>query len=185
MDTIQDNRYRKAKFTEWLNKLKKIKNIEIVIAVVVLALILIIYAGASAAKKNDTKDDKYISSDDPVETRLEEILSKIDGAGSVDVMITYKGSVEYVTANTSNVNTNTSTDTNRTNTTTSTTTSPVIVNNNGSSGPVIIKEIHPDVKGVIVVADGAENIRVRLELMRAVMVALDIGSQNIEIFSKQ
>ncbi len=100
-------------------------------------------------------------------------------------MITYKGSVEYVTANTSNVNTNTTTDISRTTSTTSQTISPVIINSNGSSGPIIIKEIMPEVKGVIVVAEGAGNVIVRLELIRAVMVALDIGAEDIEIFTKQ
>lgn len=184
MDIIQDNRkITKGKITELYNKVRKIKNIEVAIAIIVLALILIIYAGVTTINKNKDEDVNTDSESDNLEIRLESILKEINGAGEVKVMITYDGSIEYVTANTSNINTNTTTDTTRTNTTTSTTISPIIINKDGSSGPVIIKEIEPGIKGVIIVAEGANDLMVRLELMRAVMVALDIGAQNIEIFA--
>lgn len=184
MDSIQDNRKKYGKIGEIITKLKKVKNIEIAIAVILLAVILLIYAGVTNYSNKTSKalSSEKNNSKDALEMKLESILSEISGAGKVKVMITYDGSIEYITANTSNINTNTSTDNNRTTKTTSTTTSPVIVNNNGSSGPVFIKEIEPKVKGVIVVAEGADNIKVRIELMRAVMVALNIGAENIEIF---
>lgn len=186
MEAIQDNRgYKGGKIREYIDKLKKIKNIEIVAALVILAIVLIVYTGINNASGRISKskaNDSLSTDSDKLELKLEGILSDISGAGKVRVMITYNGSVEYVTANTSNINTNTSTDNNRTNSTTSTTISPVIINSNGSSKPVIIKEIEPSIKGVIVVAEGADNIAVRLELMRAVMVALNIGAENIEIF---
>lgn len=186
MEAIQDNRNKYGKLGEILYKLKQIKNIEIVVAVIALALILIIYAGISNGdnrKSNSVVGNKSDVERDNLEVKLEGVLGEIQGAGRVRVMITYDGSVEYVTANTTNTNTNTSVDNNRTTNTTSTTISPIIVNNSGSSGPVIIKEIEPNIKGVIVVAEGADNIMVRLELMRAVMVALNIGAEDIEIFS--
>lgn len=187
MDTIQDNRKGGLnKLNAWIAKVRKIKNIEIVVAVILLAIILIVYTGYTGAKaKRDKSVNTAAEKSDSLEQKMEKILSEISGAGKVSVMITYKGSVEYVTANTSNVNTNTTTDISRTTSTTSQTISPVIINSNGSSGPIIIKEIMPEVKGVIVVAEGAGNVIVRLELIRAVMVALDIGAEDIEIFTKQ
>lgn len=187
MDTIQDNRKGGLnKLNAWIAKVRKIKNIEIVVAVILLAIILIVYTGYTGAKaKRDKSVNTAAEKSDSLEQKMEKILSEISGAGKVSVMITYKGSVEYVTANTSNVNTNTTTDISRTTSTTSQTISPVIINSNGSSGPIIVKEIMPEVKGVIVVAEGAGNVIVRLELIRAVMVALDIGAEDIEIFTKQ
>ena len=186
MDIIEDNRKSKSnKFSDFIVKIKKIKNIEVAVAVIALALILIIYAGITGIKKANEDIVTEETKSDNLELRLETILSEINGAGEVKVMITYDGSIEYITANTSNINSNTTVDTTRTNTTTSTTISPIIVNNNGSSEPVIIKEIEPRIKGVIIVAEGASDIMVRLELMRAVMVALNIGAENIEIFAKK
>lgn len=184
MEYIEDKRNKNPKLKEWYDKIKKVKNIEIAFAVILLAIILLVYSGVTSAK-NKTSDNKVENAitNESLENNLEGILEEINGAGKVKVMITYDGSVEYITANTTNSNSNISTDGSRTNTTSSTTTSPVIVNNSGSSGPIIIKEIEPDIKGVIVVAEGANNVQVRLELMRAVMVALNIGAENIEIFA--
>jgi stage III sporulation protein AG len=181
MEAIQDNRHKGNGFKEWFAKVKKIKNIEIAVAVIALALILIIYAGVNGIK-NKTEEKSVDAETDELEARLEDVLSNITGVGEVKVMITYEGSVEYITANTSNVNTTSTSDGNRINSTTSTTTSPVIVSSNGSSKPVIVKEIQPDIQGVIVVAEGAESAKVRLELIRAVMVALGVGADKVEIF---
>jgi len=184
MDAIQDNRKNGSSFKGWRAKVKKIKNIEIAVAVIALALVLIIYAGVSGIK-NKAAENTVDEETDALEARLQDILSDISGVGEVKVMITYDGRVEYITANTSNVNTTSTSDGSRINSTTSTTTSPVIISSNGGSKPVIIKEIEPNVMGVIVVAEGAESAKVRLELIRAVMVALGIGADSIEIFAME
>lgn len=49
--------------------------------------------------------------------------------------------------------------------------------------PVILKEIEPKVKGVVVVAQGANDARVKLELYKAVMTLLGVESSDIEIFA--
>lgn len=170
------------KFGEWFKKISKIKNFEIAVAIILLAFVLLVYAGVNAYKKNSTTEMKTKKQVTKIEEEMEQILSRIDGAGKVKVMITYDGTVEYITANTINKNKTTSQDGDRLNDTTSEVISPVIVNQNGESGPVILKEVQPDIKGVIIVAEGAYNKSVKLELMRAVMVALDVGAENIEVF---
>jgi stage III sporulation protein AG len=40
----------------------------------------------------------------------------------------------------------------------------------------------PDIKGVVVVAEGANNIKLRLELLRATTTALSIDENKVEIF---
>jgi stage III sporulation protein AG len=49
---------------------------------------------------------------------------------------------------------------------------------------VVIKEILPEVKGVIVVAEGASNIEVRESLTRAVQVLSGVAVHKIQVFVK-
>lgn len=121
-----------------------------------------------------------------LETRLKSVLSSIRGAGQVEVLITYESGSELVTAMSTNVNSNRSetSDGEKTSTTTQTTevSEPATVNGNGGNEPIILVEKEPVVRGVIVVAEGAADIRVKLDLQRAVTAVLDIPLSKIEVF---
>ncbi|MDR0697020.1 MAG: hypothetical protein LBF68_05770 [Christensenellaceae bacterium] len=173
---------------ELLKKIKTVKNIEIIVGVIIIVISIMIYIGVSNKRENidteinETSNTNVVNSTD-LETRLANILREIEGAGDVKVMITYNGSPEIITANTTNTHNN-STISNGSETTSSTQTiSPIVVNSNGKSQLIIIKEIMPDIKGVIVVAKGASNIKVRLELLRAVQAILDLNANMIEVFT--
>ena len=103
----------KTKIKEFYLKLKTIKNIEIIIAVIVIALIILLYSLISVNKKNDVKissavnEKQEMSLTAEVERKLTEVLSQIDGAGKVKVMITYSSSPEKIIANTKSTHTNT------------------------------------------------------------------------------
>ena len=180
----------KTKIKEFYLKLKTIKNIEIIIAVIVIALIILLYSLISVNKKNDVKissavnEKQEMSLTAEVERKLTEVLSQIDGAGKVKVMITYSSSPEKIIANTKSTHTNTTSSSGSVTTSTSTVTeTPIIISSSGKSELYIIKEIMPQVVGVIVVAGGADNARVRLDLMRAVQTILNINANSIEIFA--
>ena len=87
---------------------------------------------------------------------------------------------------TKNVNSNQSesSDEGRTSTQTETTESsePATVSAGGSDEPIVLMEKQPVVRGVIVVAEGAADIRVKLDLQRAVKAVLDIPLSQIEVF---
>ncbi|HOB64609.1 MAG TPA: hypothetical protein PKH08_05610 [Clostridia bacterium] len=131
-------------------KVKTIKNIEIIIGLVIICLIVLIYSSITAGaekKKPDPKLDNggYTQSATELEKRLGDILSEIDGAGKVSVMITY----EAQTAN-------------------------------SGDGDAI-----EGIKGVVVVADGAENPAVRIRLITALRTLLDIDADSIQIFDRK
>jgi stage III sporulation protein AG len=117
------------------------------------------------------------------------MLSEIKGAGKVSVMIMYDGGVEYVTANSSSVTTNKTTDNSggvdRITENTTETSTPIIINENGQSKPIIIKEIMPNITGVMIIAEGANDVSVRMELMRAAATILDVNSNIIEVFTRK
>ena len=50
-----------------------------------------------------------------------------------------------------------------------------------NGAPVVIKEVPPVVKGVVIVAGGADNAVVKLNILRAVTVLLDVDYNRIEI----
>ena len=176
-------------------KLKKVKHIElIVVAILAVIIILIIF---SDFKKPQTKTSTNVSVTNTsstfeyatqLENRIEDALSKISGAGNVKVLLTFDGVKELVlakqtdekTSKTTNSSTNGSQNVAET---TTVSTEPVLISENGSTNPIVLMEILPEIKGVIVIAQGADNIRVKLDLLKAIQALLKVDSSQVEIFA--
>lgn len=171
-----------------IERLKKIKNIEIYAAVAIILVMVVIYIstltpsannGSSASQR--TNEDVYARE---LETKLTSVLSQIKGAGRVDVMVTVVGSATMEIAYNYDEKSVTQTGAGGSSTTTTTIVkTPVIINGSGGPQPLVIFEIKPKLKGVIVVAAGADDIGVRLQLLRAVQTVIADKEVNIEIFS--
>jgi len=178
---------RKNKLTEIFTKLKGIKHIEIIIGIIGVALMILIFSSSFFKGKDKSKSTAVIQSESTaasqMEKRLAEVIAAIDGVGQAQVMITYKSTSEKITAKTTTTNVNNSTSNGGSaSTSTSITETPVIVSANGKSEPYVLKEIMPEVVGVVVVAKGAERPVTRLAIMRAVQTALNVSALHIEIF---
>lgn len=125
-----------------------------------------------------------------LEQRLARILSQIDGAGDVNVMITMKSSSEKVLdkdiesdheAVTESDSQGGSRQTNR-----STKKESTVYNGNGTDeSPYVSKELSPKVEGVIVLADGGGNAVVKENISEAVQALFDIEPHKIRIMKKQ
>ncbi len=114
------------------------------------------------------------------EARLCEVLSKIRGAGAVDVMITYETGVELVPA--MSADTQSSITTGSESTSENRVESSRPVTGSGGSEPIVLTERQPRVRGVIVVAEGAADISVRIDLQNAVRALLGVELDKVEIF---
>lgn len=180
--------------SKWLSglseKIKKIKHFDIILVVILSLVILMVLFGDFG--KNDQVVNTQASTGDyatTLEGRLSQALSSINGAGSVDVMITLDGTSELVLAyttdskNNSTQNTTSNGSISKTETNNSST-SPIIITANGTSTPLVLTEILPKVKGVIVIAQGANDIRVKLDILKAVQALLGVSSSQVEIFVK-
>jgi hypothetical protein len=88
----------------------------------------------------------------PEEQRLIAVLSQIQGAGRVDVMITYDAE-------------------------------PQAAQTLALSAPT--PEAAEQVRGVMVVAEGAADLKVRLELARAVQTVLSVPASKVDVFQMQ
>ncbi|NLY78211.1 MAG: sporulation stage III protein AG [Tissierellia bacterium] len=120
-----------------------------------------------------------------LEKKLEDILSQLKGVGKVKVMITLEDTTEVVPA----FNTTKNNETTKENDAQGGTreivredmTIQVVTNDNGE--PIVLKEIRPTIKGVIVLADGAEDLYIKEMLYEAVKTALGIPGNRVEVYS--
>jgi len=169
---------KKTAFAVFVDKLKKVKHIEYYIIGVFAVIAIALTFGNFFPKENKTNANttdlfEYARQQ---EERLEKALSQIGGCGKVKVMITYSSGFELVPAFSTDKTENKQ-DGYITNSTERTT----IVMSGGK--PLILLELEPRVKGVVVIAEGAGNPMVKVELYKAVATVLNIGASNIEIFS--
>ena len=140
----------------------------------------------STESKAQTEQTKEESEKKDLEGKLKQILSKINGAGDVDVMITFESSEEIVPAYNSNVTTETTKEQDSSGgerTTTSSTENKTMITSN-SNDPVVLKTDEAKIKGVIVVASGASDPDVKELLYDAVKTSLQISGHQVEIYEK-
>lgn len=169
---------------------KKLQYLAILLVVIVILAIYFTSAG-SPVSQEPVSQAATISETVPssVEEKLQETLSKIEGAGLVQVMITYESSAEIVPAISVDTQTSTTTDEREggSSTTKSENSQSEVVTVNGSSGnnALVLKENSPPVKGVIVVAEGADDIGVKLSLLSAVKTILNISPDQVDVYKMQ
>lgn len=200
-------------FKKLIEKLKDIWNnqskrriIENSAIIIIIGVIIIIaggsfFGGNEATNSNKTavgasesqETGKILNLEEKVELekRIEDFLSQIDGAGNVNVMITYVSGKEIVPATDTKKTENDTQEKDSSGGTRSTKQnnfeSKIVYEEmqGGGKKPIIIKEIHPPVKGVVVVADGAKEPKVRESLMKAVQVLVDVPIHKIQILERK
>ncbi|MDK2903422.1 MAG: stage sporulation protein [Clostridiales bacterium] len=188
-----------SKAKEYYSRIKNIKNIEIWLTVLIMAIVISLAVSefskppADAGLPDDTENDMpsaIASSDDgkALETELADILSKVDGVGSVSVMITFESEGEKVPATDVQRSTKTTEEKDnqggdRTIIEETNDSKHVILNQQGASQPMIIKELAPKIRGVIVVAEGAEDVSVQADVSHAVQTVLDVPAHKVTVFA--
>lgn len=167
-----------------LNKYKKI--MIPLIMLMILGFLYLYTNNLNANKTNKSSSElSYTSAvayQNDLETRLKKILGNIKGAGKVEVMVTIEGSPELKFATNVEEKTTTTTSSGGSeNKTVTVVTNPIILNVKGEEQPLVLMEILPKVKGVVVVAKGASNTKVKLQMVQAVQALLDVTSDKIDI----
>jgi len=182
---------KKTKEAEGENKLK------IWIMLMVFGVILLIFGGDIFVKKG--KDDNNLKTEvlyenkeedyeALMEKKLEEILSKVEGAGMVEVMITTSNGRELVIADEVSVSRDKMQENDSsggTRITESYSEDNKIVTYTPQSGktePIVVKEIEPKIQGIIIVAEGGGNAVVESNLKKAAGALFDVPIYKIEVF---
>lgn len=163
-----------GKIKAFFAKLKGKKHLEIVIAAVAVALMLVLYFSVKTGRKSGSTvaSAQTVSSDycTQTEKNLLAALENMQGVGKVRVAIAWASGVEKVIAYATNIaGENTST-------------TPTVVSVQGGSAPIVLKEIYPKALGAVVVCQGGNNVAVKLDVLKAVSVLLDISQNKIDVF---
>lgn len=134
-----------------------------------------------------SSDSDYVSQ---LENELNIILSKIQSAGRVSVMITLNSSSELIPAkdkSSSNRIIDEKDTEGGTRITNEINTDDKVVFQNkegGGSLPLVLKEMKPKIQGVIVVADGAKDAKVKLKLSKAVQTVLNVPAYKVTVLER-
>ena len=154
-------------------------------------------SGQSFGGSTDSLDSGQISSDsvetalnlyvENQEERLKSILEQMDGVGKIQVMIRAKASKEYVVEKDLTTNTNTvhETDaqggTRQSNEMSKSESALYTKDGSGNDVPWVIKELEPEIEGVVVAAEGGGNENIASEITQAVQVLFDIPIHKIKV----
>lgn len=153
-----------------VNKLVTDKKGLIIIAAFFIAGIMLILGGSSNVKAVNKENIGTVE----LNRQLEQILSQVDGAGKVRVLINYNQSGEKILAYDLESNTNEKESGKENN-------SKSEVVYDGNKMPVILKEYMPKVEGVIIVAQGGNNENVKKQLIAGTVALLGIDEHKIEV----
>lgn len=174
--------------------MKGFKLSEILLLVIFLIVLLWIFASTGSDGKNETSEaninDTEVNYYESIEDKLQKKLSTIKGVGNVEIFISYESSGELIAARdekSSNSKTTENDSDGGTRTVINTDIERRLVTDNfsGDSGPLVLKKLEPVARGVIVIAQGADNIMVSDRLLRAVTTALGIEADKVEIFAME
>lgn len=176
-------------------KKKKLKRSDWLILVLAGILILIIALPtdtkekkqAEKSKENISKENNTMeASKDEIERKLEDILEKIDGAGDVKVMITYQDSGTQVVEKDKNTSENSLEESDSTGGVRSTKEqqlqeSTVYEEADAGNTPFVSKELLPKVEGILIVASGGDNQKVKQNISEAVLALFQVEAHRIKI----
>lgn len=135
----------------------------------------------------ETLRETELAYEEKLEARLEEILSRVDGAGAVKAMVTLSYGREIVIAEDGKYDKSVTEETDaqggkRTVESLNTTGTKIIMKaGDGSAEPLILKTIEPKVEGVIIVAAGGGDAVVREQLIKAVQTVLGVEPHKVQV----
>lgn len=177
---------QETKKTFRLYKFLSGKNLKIMVLIIIFVVALVIFLKLNGEKTSSntssvSSSQTYLTSleySQALEQKLESVLSQVKGAGIVKVMISLDGSPELKYAMDSDTKVSNSSNGSTTSTSSA---SPILVGKNGSTSPLILTEILPKVKGVIVVSSGANDISIKLDILNSVSTLLGISTDKINV----
>ena len=145
--------------------------------------IVILLVGALFLLWPDTQPEEHSAADAPaeedfsveaLEEKLEQTLTRIDGAGQVHVMLTVQSGMKRVLAQDASLEQKADCVQRESQTV-------VISSGSGTQETVLVQQIYPQFQGALVVADGGGDPAVKLKLTEAVAALTGLGTDKISI----
>lgn len=188
------------------NNKKKIENLVFFIVVLIITIVVInvVWNGNKKTNNQETNivNKKLAESQDTpsgtselqnnniqneLESKLEKILSKIQGVGEVQVCINYQESAEVVAMYNENSKTSSTEETDTSGGTRKieeidTQKDIIYKENNGEKTPITKKVIQPKIEGAIITAKGANNAETKTNIIQAVEAVTGLATHKIQVF---
>lgn len=169
--------------TEYLKNLKIGKKNVLLITIAISIMLLLLLSeffvgkGSEDVPKENTEiySSRYI---EKTEKELEALLENISGAGDVEVMLTLENCYENVYAKGHTEKTDNKIDSQK-----NESEEEYIIIKNGSSNEecLVVKVYEPTVKGVAVIAQGADSTHVKNAITQTVCALFDISSAKVSV----
>ncbi len=189
------------------NNKRKIENLVFLVIILIITVVIInyVWSGDKSSNKKVTNSagkqlattnssQTFASSQNSstenisLEEKLEDILSKIEGVGSVKVFINYSESSETVAMYNENSKTSTTEETDKSGGTrkveqTDSQKEVIYQEQNGTKTPIVQKTVEPKIEGAIITAKGAGDINVKTSIIQAVEAATGLATHKIQVFT--
>ncbi len=189
------------------NNKRKIENLVFLVIILIITVVIINYVWSGEKSSNKkvtnsagkqlatTNNNQTLASSQnsntesiSLEEKLEDILSKIEGVGSVKVFINYSESSETVAMYNENSKTSTTEETDKSGGTrkveqTDSQKEVIYQEQNGSKIPIVQKTVEPKIEGAIITAKGAGDINVKTSIIQAVEAATGLATHKIQVFT--
>ncbi|WP_416149553.1 stage III sporulation protein AG [Salipaludibacillus sp. HK11] len=142
---------------------------------------------------NEKEEEKEVSKDDyeyDYETQLKQALEEIVGVSNVSVMVNVAGSEKKIYEKNTQAKEQNTEETDREGGTRNVTDSTkdeqvVIVRSGENEEPLIVHSQKPEISGVLVVANGVDNIQVKTWVVEAISRVLDIPSHRVSVMPRK
>lgn len=150
------------------------KKYRLVLLIVLAGLLLMLLPGGSGQETEEVRQERETFSLEETERRMEEILSRIEGTGKLQLMLTLKsGSQLYLAEDTDESADDEEVQVQRETVT--------LHRGSGYEDVVITRQIYPMYQGALVVCQGADKAAVRLAVTEAVAALTGLSSDKITV----
>lgn len=171
---------KRGKKTEKIDKILRNKKFQIIFAAVVLFVVVIAYV--SYVNVEDKDKQVTLSDGKELTSQIQDVLGKIKGVGDVKVLIVYDGGEQLEIASKVDKRTDRVEDEGRVTEIIEETTTPILTNGNE---PLVIGTKRAKIDGVVVVAKGGDNPKVKVAIMQALSTLLKIEYNCINVFGME
>ena len=189
------------------NNKRKIENLVFLVIILIITVVIINYVWSGEKSSNKkvtnstgkqlatTNNNQTLASSQynntesiSLEEKLEDILSKIEGVGSVKVFINYSESSETVAMYNENSKMSTTEETDKSGGTrkveqTDSQKEVIYQEQNGTKTPIVQKTVEPKIEGAIITAKGAGDINVKTSIIQAVEAVTGLATHKIQVFT--
>ena len=147
------------------------------------------------SEKTEKKEEKTVQTDQndayvsALENKLVHILENVDGVGKAEVMITLKSSKESVLNKDLSEEKQTeeerSGETQKVNKNQKKQEETILSDSSGNSAPYVIKELEPEISGIVISCEGAGNKVVEASVLEAVQVLFGVSANHIKVLKME